>query len=238
MAGLANLLHQIEQLRGASHDDTPRIKDLTTSEVAAYSTTLNRVGLEPWLARFLNLMRNKHPTVAELLCMNVPQAREAINKDLKMRIADGYLSRQVDCVLDANSDRVQAFRLRLDNNLEAASSGVLKLAYIREMCALTHGTEVRLAEREFDEKTFFKSHMSRDEAVKAAWELTNEFKLLKRCSDVESIMFEMIKKPPERLSFKGDMLFDEISRGQVTLHPPYTLNQFIEIVAILELVSR
>ena len=232
MAGLVNLLQQLEQLRGASHDDPKRIKDLTTSEVAAYSTTLHRVGLEPWLARFLNLMRNKHPTVAELLCMNVSQAREAINKDLKMRIADGYLSRQVDCVLDANSDRVQAFRLRLDNNLEAASSGVLKLAYIRDMCNLTHGTEVRLAEREFDEKTFFKSHMSRDEAVKAAWELTNEFKLLKRCSDVESIMFEILKKLPERVEHKASTLFDEISRGQVIGCVRYTLDQFIEVVGI------
>ena len=80
MAALASLLQQLEQLRGATHEDTRRIKDLTTSEVAAYATTLNRVGLEPWLARFLQLMKNKHPKVAELLCMTVSQ------KDTSSRI--------------------------------------------------------------------------------------------------------------------------------------------------------
>ena len=45
-------------------------KDLTTSEVAAYTTTLNRVGLYAWLARFVHLVNNKNTKVAELLTVN------------------------------------------------------------------------------------------------------------------------------------------------------------------------
>ena len=75
--------------------------------------------------------------------------------------------------------------------------------------------------------------MPRDEAIKAAWELTNEFKLLKRCCDDESIMFEILKKMPERVALKADMLFENISQGQVIGRSPYTLDQFIEIVGIM-----
>ena len=232
MAALASLLQQIEQLRGANHDSR-QAKDLTTSEVAAYTTTLNRVGLYAWLARFVHLVNNKNLKVAELLCMRVSQAQSAIKQDIQLQLADAYLSRQIDCVLDATSHRVQAFKMKLDNNLEAAASGVLKLAYIREMCVLSRGVEVRLAEREFEEKAFFRSYMPRDEAIKAAWELTSEFKLLKRCYDDESIMFEILKKMPERVALRADTLFEDISRGQITGCSPFTLDQLIEIVSIM-----
>ena len=63
--------------------------------------------------------------------------------------------------------------MKLDNNLEVAASGILKLEEIQKMCKITNGVEIRLAEREFEEKSFFLPHMSRDEAIKKVWALNS-----------------------------------------------------------------
>ena len=229
VASLAALLGQIEQTRGSGGKQS---KDLTTSEVTAYTTNLERPGLQAWITRFLHLVSNKNIKLAELLKMSIKQAQVAIEQDVQFRLADAYLSRQIDCVLDPKSDKVQAWRMKLDNNLEVAASGILKLEEIQKMCKITNGVEIRLAEREFEEKSFFSPHMSRDDAIKKAWALVREFRLLKRCDGDASIMFEILKKMPDRLFTETNHLFDSISHGQVLEKLPYTLDQFVQIVAI------
>ena len=105
--------------------------------------------------RVLHLASHKNIKLAELLKMSIKQAQVAIEQDVQFRLADAYLSRQIDCVLDPKSDKVQAWRMKLDNNLEVAASGILKLEEIQKMCKITNGVEIRLAEREFEEKSFF-----------------------------------------------------------------------------------
>ena len=102
MASLAALLGQIEQTRGFGGRQP---KDLTTSEVTAYTTNLERPGLQAWITRFLHLVSHKNTKLAELLKMSLPQAQVAIEQDMQFRLADAYLSRQIDCVLDSMMKR-------------------------------------------------------------------------------------------------------------------------------------
>ena len=207
-------------------------KELTTGEIQAYKTNLERVGLKSWLERFVYLMENKHPMLRFLLQYPLEQAKQMVAQDPSMQQADAYLARQIDCVLDHGADRVKAFRAKLDHSREISRSGVLKLAHIRRLCVLVHGAEAHLAELEFDKKTFFRMNMSRSEAIAKAYALATEFELLARYTGEISIMFEILKKMPNQLITEINHLSNELSHGMVRRVMPYDLEQFIEIVAI------
>ena len=208
------------------------VKGLSTSEVKAYTTNLERSGLWAWVDNFVYLMENKSPMLRQLLQYPVDQAHHAIAHDPGLQEANAYLARQIDCVLDPEANKVKAFKAKLANDRAAARSGVLKLAHIRRMCKLNNGAETRVAEQNFERKRFFTMNMDEDEAAAQAFELANEFRLLERCSGDVSIMFEILKKMPDCLYVTIDQIHREISRGQVTSRIPYTLDEFINIVAI------
>ena len=209
-----------------------KIKNLSPSEVNAYTTTLERVGLKAWLDNFVYLMENKSAKLRQLLQLSVGHAQQALAVDPGLQEADGYLARQIDCVLDPKSNNVKAFKAKLAHNRQVARSGVLKLAHIRRMCSLMNGAEVRIAEQEFEARRFFKAHMTKSEATAQIYELANEFELLARCTGEVSTMFEILKKMPAHLADKADNLYDELSAGQVVGRMPYSFEHFVDIVAI------
>ena len=88
---------------------------------------------------------------------------------------------------------------------------------------MLNGTEVRAAEDSYAAKKFFRDKMSREEVVAAAWTLHNEFMLLKFYSGELSVMYEILRKLPESMSFVYNQLWNEISHDEMCGHLRYTL---------------
>ena len=229
---VADFVQAMEKMNVGKEASIFKVHGLTSKETETYTTNLDRVELKAWVTNFTVLMQNKHPKIRELLEMTTTQAEIAAQSDRELEWANDYLSRQIQCCLDRKASKVKAFNSRFANNAEVMQSGVRKLAHIRQMCLMLNGTEVRAAEDSYTAKKFFRDKMSREEVVAAAWMLQNEFMLLKFYSGDLSVMYEILRKLPENMSFVYNQLWNEISHDEMCGHLRYTLDQFIDIIGI------
>ena len=197
--------------REAKRPSIYEVRDLSTKEVEAYSTTLARAEIPQWSKRFRFLLQSKHPVLARVLSfddIDVLGAETARSSELAH--ADGYLSRMIDCCLDSKSDKVRTLKTLMAEDELLLRCGLYKLMQIEKMYELASGPLMRIEERDFKTKVYFKAGMRHEESQYAAQRLIADFESLDLYRVPIDTWRALIRKLPDSLDKKRQDMWDKL----------------------------
>ena len=190
---------------------TPYVKDLSSGDISAHKTNLERGQILDFVTGLKFAMRGKHPKIDAVLNHTPLSLAAACVHEPNLIYYDQWIARNVDNCLDGASDKVKLFRGRYKHEPALLASGVFKLEQIMSLYTIPHGPEMEADAEKYANEAYFTIGMPLSAARCHGQRLLDDLNMLPHLLITPYTQYEeIIKKIPVELEKEREALEREI----------------------------
>lgn len=190
---------------------TPYVKDLSSGDISAHKTNLERGQILDFVTGLKFAMRGKHPKIDAVLNHTPLSLAAACAHEPNLIYYDQWIARNVDNCLDGASDKVKLFRGRYKHEPALLASGVFKLEQIMSLYTIPHGPEMEADAEKYANEAYFTIGMPLSAARCHGQRLLDDLNMLPHLLITPYTQYEeIIKKIPVELEKEREALEREI----------------------------